>query len=639
MLKLSIQDIEGRTTYVPLKDGEYSIGRDEANTICLTDRNVSRQHARVTAKGGSVWIESVSATYGTRYNNLLLREKAEFCPGDVVEIGDYKVELSSGDKRDNAVKDGSAPEKLAGDTGKGNKDSAQAAKGSAPAATASKGKAPDGATAIVNLADISSLLNKDSSAPSTAIPEASQPRLTVESENLRGLELRITKTPIVIGRVRDSSDLVIDHRSISKEHARLTRLNDGTWQVLDLGSANGIKVNGEPYSKSEIRSGDRLELGHVAMRFLAAGAKAPSVAPAASGGGSGGAKGKTGLIVGGIVAVVLLAVVAVVLVLNGKSKEEPGKGDAEKAASDKAGADKGGGDKAAAGKSGSDKPGSENGGSEGAGSDNAGADNPGSDNADKQGAGQDGSGKAGSDKPGSDDGPGKGKPGAASANPVDQILAAVDAKIEEGKYDEAKPIIEVGKMQHPGSAPIAAKLVEVEKLVELMKKLRQAEYKLDSDPAEAIAIASDVRGKVKAGSPLHEGAGSIIEMAKKKLSGKPVKAAKPDGGTAPVKKEDKPVKETPKEVVKEVAKPAEGAAKSPKEYYDEAREALGSSDYEKAIGSAKQALKGGMVKSHNVLAKAYYGKGDKGGCLKHATAADKAGVADAVVSGLLEKCQ
>lgn len=591
MLKLSIQDIEGRTTYVPLKDGEYSIGRDEANTICLTDRNVSRQHARVTAKGGSVWIESVAATYGTRYNNLLLKEKAELFPGDMVEIGDYKIEVVSSEKRDTAVRDDAAPAK---DTP--NKDSAAK---SAPAPQASKGKAPDGATAIVNLADISSLLNKDPVGASTAIPEASQPRLTVESENLRGLELRITKTPIVIGRVRESSDLVIDHRSISKEHARLTRLNDGTWQVLDLGSANGIKVNGEPYSKSEIRSGDRLELGHVAMRFLAAGAKAPSVAAAPSGGGA--AKGKTGLIVGVVVAVVLVAVVAAVLLFGGKKDEAAkddkgapaGKIDGEKAAAK--GSDEGSGGEA--GK----KPGS----------DDKASDDKATDD------------KAAGDK-GDDD-------KVAKLDGVDKILADVDAKLAEGKYEEAKPIIEVGKLKHPGSAPIAAKMAEVDKLVDLVKRLRQAEAKLESDPAEAIVMATDVRGKAPAGTPLHEGAGSIIEMAKKKLSGKAVKVAKPsETKPAEVKKVDDKPKEEPKV--------AEGA-KSPKELYDEAREALGSSDYDKAIATAKQALKGGMVKANNVLAKAYYGKGDKSGCLKYANAADKAGVADAVVSGLLEKCQ
>lgn len=618
MLKLSIQDIEGRTTYVPLKDGEYSIGRDEANTICLTDRNVSRQHARVTSKGGKVWIESVAATYGTRFNNLLLKEKVELFPTDVVEIGDYKIELVSSEKRDTAVRDdasGAAPAK----------DSPAK---SAPQPQASKGKAPDGATAIVNLADISSLLNKEPAGAATNIPEASQPRLVVESENLRGLELRITKTPISIGRTSESSDLVIDHRSISKEHARLTRLNDGTWQVLDMGSANGIKVNGEPYSKSEIRSGDRLELGHVAMRFLAAGAKAPAVAPAASGGGS--AKGKTGLIVGGVVAAVLIAVVAAVLLLGGK-KDEAGKDDkggkAETAGTDKGGADKGGADKG-----GSEKGASENGGSDQAGADEAGSDKAGSDKAgsDKAGSDKAAADKGSAAKPGSDEA-GSDKAAAAKLDGVDKVLADVDAKLAEGKYEEAKPIIEVGKLKFPGSAPIAAKMAEVDKLVDLVKRLRQAENKLDSDPAEAIVMATDVRGKAQPGTQLHDGAGSIIEMAKKKLSGKAVKVAKPsEAKPAEVKKvEEKP---------KEEAKPAEGA-KSPKELYDEAREALGSSDYDKAISSGKQALKSGMVKANNVLAKAYYGKGDKGGCLKYATAADKAGVADAVVSGLLEKCQ
>lgn len=607
MLKLSIQDIEGRTTYVPLKDGEYSIGRDEANTICLTDRNVSRQHARVTAKGGTVWIESVAATYGTRYNNLLLKEKAELFPGDVVEIGDYKVELVSGEKRDNAVRDVATSAAPAKDP---------AAK-SAPQPQASKGKAPDGATAIVNLADISSLLNKDPAGASTPIPEASQPRLIVESENLRGLELRITKTPISIGRMRDPSDLVIDHRSISKEHARLTRLNDGTWQVLDMGSANGIKVNGEPYSKSEIRSGDRLELGHVAMRFLAAGAKAPSVAPAQGGGG--GAKGKTGLIVGGVVAVLLIAVVAAVLLIGGK-KDEAAKDD-KSAQSGKASGDKSVDESASKKGSGDDKA-AEDKAAEDKGADEKSPDEktPGEKAADGKAAGKAAAAQGDSEEK-----------AAPKLDGVDEILADVDAKIAEGKYEEAKPMIEVGKLKHPGSAPIAAKMAEVDKLVDLVKRLRQAENKLDSDPAEAIVMATDVRGKAQAGTPLHEGAGSVIEMAKKKLSGKAVKVAKPaEAKPAEIKKVEEKPKEEPKA--------AEGV-KSPKELYDEARESLGSSEYDKAIASAKQALKGGMVKANNVLAKAYYGKGDKGGCLKYATAADKAGVADAVVSGLLEKCQ
>ena len=45
MFKLVICDDEGKTTIVPLIRDEVTIGRREGNTIRLTDRNVSRNHA------------------------------------------------------------------------------------------------------------------------------------------------------------------------------------------------------------------------------------------------------------------------------------------------------------------------------------------------------------------------------------------------------------------------------------------------------------------------------------------------------------------------------------------------------------------------------------------------------------------
>ena len=47
MFKLVIQDDEGKTTVVPLIRDEITIGRKEGNTIRLTERNVSRRHARI----------------------------------------------------------------------------------------------------------------------------------------------------------------------------------------------------------------------------------------------------------------------------------------------------------------------------------------------------------------------------------------------------------------------------------------------------------------------------------------------------------------------------------------------------------------------------------------------------------------
>ena len=47
MYKLIIEDDEGKTTVVPLIRDEITIGRKEGNTIRLTERNVSRRHAKL----------------------------------------------------------------------------------------------------------------------------------------------------------------------------------------------------------------------------------------------------------------------------------------------------------------------------------------------------------------------------------------------------------------------------------------------------------------------------------------------------------------------------------------------------------------------------------------------------------------
>ena len=53
MWKLVIEDDEGKRTVVPLTRDQYSVGRKEGNTIRLTERNVSREHARLFKKAAN----------------------------------------------------------------------------------------------------------------------------------------------------------------------------------------------------------------------------------------------------------------------------------------------------------------------------------------------------------------------------------------------------------------------------------------------------------------------------------------------------------------------------------------------------------------------------------------------------------
>lgn len=65
--------------------------------------------------------------------------------------------------------------------------------------------------------------------------------------------------PFVIGRSRDC-DLVLDDPNVSRRHAELRRADDG-WEVRDLGSTNGIKLNGRRSRGGRLKPGDEITLG------------------------------------------------------------------------------------------------------------------------------------------------------------------------------------------------------------------------------------------------------------------------------------------------------------------------------------------------------------------------------------------
>jgi Protein of unknown function (DUF3662)/FHA domain len=70
----------------------------------------------------------------------------------------------------------------------------------------------------------------------------------------------------VLGRSRDS-DVVLDDPNVSRHHAEV-RPSGGSWIVNDLGSTNGIKLNGRRIRGPEsLKRGDTIELGTTRVTF------------------------------------------------------------------------------------------------------------------------------------------------------------------------------------------------------------------------------------------------------------------------------------------------------------------------------------------------------------------------------------
>ncbi len=70
----------------------------------------------------------------------------------------------------------------------------------------------------------------------------------------------------VLGRSREC-DCVFEDQNISRRHAELCRNSSGDWQIVDLGSTNGVKVNGRRVDTSRLAPGDDVSLGTVSFTF------------------------------------------------------------------------------------------------------------------------------------------------------------------------------------------------------------------------------------------------------------------------------------------------------------------------------------------------------------------------------------
>ncbi|HTO06956.1 MAG TPA: FHA domain-containing protein [Myxococcota bacterium] len=90
--------------------------------------------------------------------------------------------------------------------------------------------------------------------------------LVFASGPLAGSEVTLTKPRVTIGRGKDS-EVVIDDASISHQHAAL-ELGSNGYRVRDLGSTNGVVVNGARMALAELKHGDRIALGQIELRYV-----------------------------------------------------------------------------------------------------------------------------------------------------------------------------------------------------------------------------------------------------------------------------------------------------------------------------------------------------------------------------------
>ena len=216
MWKLTIQDDQGtKPVVVHFVRDEYTVGRDEGNAVRLTERNISRHHARLMKAGEDWRLQDLGSYNGCYVNGARVGEPQALQHGDLIQLGDYRLTLED--------------------------------------ETATAGRT-DGVLTLPGRPGINTQAD----------------RLVLMAGPGAGQEFVLGADRMVLGR-GEECDISINHPSVSRVHAEIRRLGEGRYEFVDLGSANGVRVNGAEMPSTLLDGRDVIELGDVFLKFLPAG--------------------------------------------------------------------------------------------------------------------------------------------------------------------------------------------------------------------------------------------------------------------------------------------------------------------------------------------------------------------------------
>ncbi|MFC5954480.1 FHA domain-containing protein [Streptomyces pratens] len=183
---------------------DYHVGRDPLSDIVMDDARVSWHHAVLHPGDGHWTIKDERSTNGTYTDGHRVHVR-DVGPGSVIRFG--------------------SPQ--------------------------------DGPSAV--------LIDRPPPAPER-LSAVSSPALTGTYRRPTTVRPLPTRT-VRIGRAADN-DLVIDDLVVSRRHAELRKLPDGTYEIADLGSHNGTYLNGRPVTSAPVGPGDIVGIGHSALCLI-----------------------------------------------------------------------------------------------------------------------------------------------------------------------------------------------------------------------------------------------------------------------------------------------------------------------------------------------------------------------------------
>ncbi|MGQ9657850.1 MAG: FHA domain-containing protein [Fimbriimonadales bacterium] len=230
------------------RDGAY-LGRDELADVPLRgDPQVAPRHAEIRMADGGYTLVPLAPM---AVNGQPVNAPVALTDGDMLQIGSFQVQFQ--------LREGQAA--------RAPRDGVRSPLPPPPGVCPYCGQRQDpltGACACTPVATPAPMQGFPTAPAPSTVAVAQATALVALSGALAGQRIVIPPTGLTIGREAGNL-LVIPDPSVSRHHARIA-LENGTLVVYDLGSTNGVFVNGQRVQQRALRAGDLVRFGSVQFR-------------------------------------------------------------------------------------------------------------------------------------------------------------------------------------------------------------------------------------------------------------------------------------------------------------------------------------------------------------------------------------
>ncbi len=278
--QLTVATADGRSFVRKVDRDEFTVGRDSRNHLVLGDRQVSKFHCILVKQKSDYVVKDLGSSNGTLVNGIRVTGEVAVTAGDRIFVGPYELVFGGAAEEEEPsylrkAREGAAPAGREGSTAPQMAAAVPTPRwedgrpvegpGTSGAPSAPRAVSLPGGTPTPPRTPTGDLVTTDRISDSSLSMRSGRAYLEILDGDGKGHMITIGSRGVTIG-AGSRNHLILDDPFVSRQHCRVDKEQDH-YRVRDLGSTNGIRVDGKDLPEAPLTDGTKLQVGGVLMVF------------------------------------------------------------------------------------------------------------------------------------------------------------------------------------------------------------------------------------------------------------------------------------------------------------------------------------------------------------------------------------